>query len=223
MKTSKFALASLLLAFAGTATAQQAAAPARAPAQSTPVQSTPVQSAPAAQQQLTPELQAQLARQNAEMSKAAAQVVQMVDQNKTAEVWAGASPVAKGAAAQGEFVKPALSAFRAAIIAGGLFKNSLEPSSLLNLGGSGVWPIVTATYVLVPREPVSQERASRTLHFFYQSFLKGDSAVAGTGFAPLPISTQARIVGLLSNFKTPGGQSVKVIGDLGSKTVVAAH
>ena len=105
MKTSKFALASLLLAFAGTATAQQAAAPARAPAQSTPVQSTPVQSTPAAQQQLTPELQAQLARQNAEMSKAAAQVVQMVDQNKTAEVWAGASPVAKGAAAQGEFVK----------------------------------------------------------------------------------------------------------------------
>ena len=95
MKTSKFAFASLLLAFAGAATAQQAAAPARAP----------VQSAQSAQQQLTPEQQAQIARQDAEMSKAAAQVVQMVDQNKTAEVWAGASPVAKDAATQGEFVK----------------------------------------------------------------------------------------------------------------------
>ena len=39
------------------------------------------------------------------MTKAAAQVVQMVDQNKTAEVWAGASPVAKAATNQAEFVK----------------------------------------------------------------------------------------------------------------------
>ncbi len=125
--------------------------------------------------------------------------------------------------AQGDYVKPTLMSFRAAIVAGGLFKNSLEPTSLLNLEGAGVWPIVTATYVLVPREPVSLERASRTLNFFYQSFLKGDSAVAGTGFAPLPVATQARIVGLLANFKTPGGQSVKVIGDLGARTVVAAN
>ncbi len=124
---------------------------------------------------------------------------------------------------QGDFVKPSLLAFRAAIVAGGLFKNSLEPTSLLNLEGPGVWPIVTATYVLVPREPASMERASRTLHFFYQSFLKGDSAVAGTGFAPLPVATQARIVGLLSNFKTPSGQSVKVIGGLGARAVVASN
>lgn len=124
---------------------------------------------------------------------------------------------------QGDFVRPSLSAFRAAIVAGGLFKNSLEPTSLLNLEGAGVWPIVTATYVLVPREPASLERASRTLNFFYQSFLKGDSAVAGTGFAPLPVGTQARIVGLLSNFRTPGGQSVNVIGDLGNRALVAAN
>lgn len=124
---------------------------------------------------------------------------------------------------QGEFVQPTLMAFRAAILAGGLFKNSLAPSSLLNLEGPGVWPIVTATYVLVPREPESLERASRTLNFFYQSFLKGDSAVAGTGFAPLPIATQARIVKLLSNFKTPSGQTVRVIGDLGARAVVASN
>ncbi|KAF1706951.1 DUF4019 domain-containing protein [Pseudoxanthomonas sacheonensis] len=95
MKTSKFVLASLLLAFAGAASAQQPAQPARAPAQNPQ----------AAQQKLTPEQQAQVARQDAEMSKAAAQVVQLVDQNKTAEVWAGASPVAKGAVGMDEFVK----------------------------------------------------------------------------------------------------------------------
>lgn len=95
MKTSKFAIASLLLAFAGATSAQQAIQPARAPAQNPQ----------ATQQQLTPDQQAQVARQDAEMTKAAAQVVQLVDQNKAAEVWAGASPVAKGAATLDEFVK----------------------------------------------------------------------------------------------------------------------
>jgi glucose/arabinose dehydrogenase len=95
MKISKLALASLLLTFAGAASAQQAAQPARA--------SSPKPQA--TQQQLTPEQQAQVARQDAEMTKAAAQVVQLVDQNKAAEVWAGASPVAKAVTNQAEFVK----------------------------------------------------------------------------------------------------------------------
>ena len=123
---------------------------------------------------------------------------------------------------RGEFVEPTLSAFKAAIVAGGLFKNGLEPTSLLNVDGVGVWPIVTATYVLVPRAPQSLERASRTLNFFYRSFLMGDRAVAGTGFAPLPIATQARIVGLLSNFKTPSGQTIPVVGDFGANARAAA-
>ena len=116
---------------------------------------------------------------------------------------------------RGDYVKAELGAFKSAIVAGGLFKNGLEPTSLLDVNGVGVWPIVTATYVLVPRSPESQQRASRTLNFFYRSFLMGDRAVAGTGFAPLPIATQARIVALLSNFKTPSGQSIPVVGDLG--------
>lgn len=114
---------------------------------------------------------------------------------------------------RGEYVKAELATFKSAIVAGGLFKGSLEPSSLLNMDGVGVWPIVTATYVLVPRSPESLERASRTLNFFYRSFLMGDRAVAGTGFAPLPIATQARIVALLSNFKTPTGLPIPVVSD----------
>jgi glucose/arabinose dehydrogenase len=94
MKTSRFVLASLLLAFAGAASAQQAAQPARAPAQNQQQQ-----------QELTPEQKAQVARQDAEMTSAAARVVQMVDQNKAAEVWAGASQAAKGLVTSDEFVK----------------------------------------------------------------------------------------------------------------------
>ena len=124
---------------------------------------------------------------------------------------------------RGEWMDPTTGAFKAAIVAGGLFKNSLEPASLLDLDGVGVWPIVTATYVLVPREPASVERAGRTLNFFYRSFLMGDRAVAGTGFAPLPIATQARIVTLLSGFRTPKGEQVPVIGIGEVATTVAAR
>lgn len=123
----------------------------------------------------------------------------------------------------GEYVEPTLPAFKAAIVAGGLFKNQLEPTSLLNVEGVGIWPIVTATYVLVPRAPESLERATRTLNFFYQSFLKGDRAVAGTGFAPLPIATQARIVKLLSNFKMPSGQRIPVMGDMGARSSLTSQ
>lgn len=119
---------------------------------------------------------------------------------------------------RGEWVLPTVESYKRAIVAVGLFRHDLEPVSLLNVDGVGVWPIVTATYVLVPREPASVQRAARTLHFFYQSFLMGDKAVAGSGFAPLPIATQARIVALLSDFRTPSGQRVPVLAVGAGKT-----
>ena len=91
MKTSKFVLASLLLALAGAAAAQQPAQPARAPVQNQ-------------QQQLTPAQQALVARQDAEMANAAAWVVQNVDKNNAAEVWRGSSSVAKGVVTEQAFV-----------------------------------------------------------------------------------------------------------------------
>ncbi len=113
---------------------------------------------------------------------------------------------------RGEWVQPSIDAFSAASRAGGLFKTSLEAAPLLDIDGPGVWPIVTATYVLVPRQPASVERAGRTLNFFYRSFLLGDKAVAGTGFAPLPLLTQARIVSLLTSFRAKDGRPVPVLG-----------
>lgn len=112
---------------------------------------------------------------------------------------------------RGEWVQPTVDSFAAASRAGGLFRTSLEAAPLLDIDGAGVWPIVTATYVLVPRSPASVERGSRTLNFFYRSFLLGDKAVAGSGFAPLPVMTQARIVGHLTNFRAKDGQLIPVL------------
>ena len=94
MKISHIAVLTSLLAFTAVAGAQQAAQPVR-PAAATPAPQ---------QQKLTPAQQAQVARQDAEMGKAAARVVQLVDTSKTAEIWDGASKVAKSMVTRDAFV-----------------------------------------------------------------------------------------------------------------------
>ena len=95
MKTSRYVLLAASLAFTGVAIAQQPAQPARAPAAAAAPQ----------QQQLTPAQQAQVEKQHAELAKSAAQVIQLVDQNKTGEVWDGASAVAKAMVTKDAFVQ----------------------------------------------------------------------------------------------------------------------
>ena len=96
MITSRHVLLVSLLAFAVAAGAQQAAPQPARPAAARPQ--------PAQQQQLTAEQKAQVARQDAEMGKAAASVVRLVDGNKASEVWDGASTVAKSVVTKQAFV-----------------------------------------------------------------------------------------------------------------------
>jgi hypothetical protein len=95
MNTSRLVLLAVALMFNGAVLAQQTAQPAQ------PLAPAAAKQAPA----LTPAQQAQIAKQDAEMSKAAAQVVQLVDQNRTGEVWDGASAVAKAIVTKQAFVQ----------------------------------------------------------------------------------------------------------------------
>lgn len=101
MNNRKLLLVTALLACSGAAVAQQPQAqPARAPtAAARPAQ--PAQQAPA----LTPQQRAALAQQDLDMTKAATQVVQMVDGNRIGEVWDGASPTMKRLVKKDDFIK----------------------------------------------------------------------------------------------------------------------
>lgn len=76
-------------------------------AQSAPAAARPASAPPAAPAApaLTPAQQAQLAKQNAEMSQAALKAAQMVDANQLGELWDGASVVAKKAVTRDVFVR----------------------------------------------------------------------------------------------------------------------
>jgi hypothetical protein len=95
----RFLLSAALLACIGTASAQQAQ-----PSQ--PASRPQAQAATRpAQPKLTPQQQAQLAKQNADMTQAALRVMQMVDANRIGEVWDGASPAMKRMVTRDDFVK----------------------------------------------------------------------------------------------------------------------
>lgn len=96
---NKLRLLSVLaaLAFSASVSAQQSSQPRPA-----------AQPAPAAGQQaeqLTPEQRAALERQNVQMGQAAQQVMQLVDANRTGEIWDGASAAMKRLVTRDEFVK----------------------------------------------------------------------------------------------------------------------
>jgi len=99
----RFLLSAALLAFVGTASAQQQQA---RPSQPAPQQQArPAAPQQQAQQAMTPQQQAQVAKQNADMSRAALQVMQMVDANRIGEVWDNASATMKRLVTRDDFVK----------------------------------------------------------------------------------------------------------------------
>lgn len=100
---------SLLLPVAAVAQQPQAAQPSTARPAAAPAATgarPAAATAPAAPaQQLTPAQQAQLEKQNAEMSAAALQAARLVDAGQTAQLWDGASAVARKAVTRDAFTK----------------------------------------------------------------------------------------------------------------------
>lgn len=92
MKFQRIALAIALSGCIGAVGAQQ---PQQAQAQ---------QPTQAAQPQLTPEQQQQLARQDAEMTRAAQQVLQMIDAGQAGQVWDMSTEVVKRIVPRNDFV-----------------------------------------------------------------------------------------------------------------------
>jgi len=76
---------------------------------------------------------------------------------------------------QGEYVEPSLGTFKAVIIAGGLFKNGLEPTPLLNLDGVG--SLAHRHRHLCVGAPQAQVPSARESHaqLFLPLFLDGRS------------------------------------------------
>src|SRR5262249_50047951 len=124
----------------------------------------------------------------------------------------------KGALLQnksGKFVAANEESLRAAVQFSQLGKGSADTTSILDMPGADSWPITDATFILVERTPKNVARSKQTLKFFYWVFLQGDAMAADTGFVPLPVSVQARVVATFRQVKDTSGNTVEFLGSLG--------
>jgi phosphate transport system substrate-binding protein len=95
--------------------------------------------------------------------------------------------------------------FRAAIVESDVARKGDDLASLMNRPGLQAWPITLTSFALVDLEPPSSARAGKTLQFLYWCFMHGDELTRGTGFAPLPVSLQARLASRFALVKAKDG------------------
>lgn len=65
--------------------------------------------------------------------------------------------------------------------------------NLLALPGAATWPIVSATYILVPARPTDPAKTSSALAFFDWSYRNGATLAAQLGYLPLPPAAIKRV------------------------------
>ncbi len=66
-------------------------------------------------------------------------------------------------------------------------------ADLTDMPGEQSWPIVTATFVLIPRSSGKAATSNATLQFFKWAFAHGDDAARSLQFVPLPEKVKADI------------------------------
>ena len=93
----------------------------------------------------------------------------------------------------GEFVAPDFGSFSAAASSADWEHASHFAVDLLNGAGKNVWPIVSATFVLVPTNPKEPARGQNVYKFFDYSFRTGDATAKKLDYVPLPESVKQKI------------------------------
>jgi phosphate transport system substrate-binding protein len=94
---------------------------------------------------------------------------------------------------EGKTVEPSSTAFQAAAANARWGKEDGFYLILTDQPGAASWPITSATFVFVPKEPKDAVAAGEALKFFAWAFKKGDKMAEEIGYVPLPKNAVAEI------------------------------
>jgi phosphate transport system substrate-binding protein len=110
----------------------------------------------------------------------------------------------------GKAVKPTEAAFRAAADQADWAKATDLAPSMINLGGDATWPIVTATYILLPKNPANPEKAATVMKFFDWAYgTEGETIAEKLHYITIPDSVAANVrKAWTANVKGPDGRPV---------------
>ncbi len=86
----------------------------------------------------------------------------------------------------GQFVAPSLESFAAAAENGDWTASPNFAVNLIDTQGAKSWPIVSATFILLPRDPKESARGTAVLKFFEWVYANGDKTATDLEYVPLP-------------------------------------
>jgi len=89
----------------------------------------------------------------------------------------------------GVFVEPTTASFTAAA-ASADWNTPNFAVNLVDTDGAASWPIVTPTFVLLPRDPKDMTRSAAVMRFFDWAYKSGGAVAEQLGYVPLPATVQ---------------------------------
>lgn len=108
----------------------------------------------------------------------------------------------------GHWVKPTHKAFEATAQAA----NWNVPDfavNLINQPGPTTWPIVSPTFILLPKDPQDAERSRAVMRFFDWAYRNGDASAERLDYVPLPENVKTRVrEAWATQVRGPNGQPV---------------
>jgi phosphate transport system substrate-binding protein len=90
----------------------------------------------------------------------------------------------------GQFVTPTIDAFAAAAANGDWANAKNFAVNLIDQPGEKSWPIVSATFIELPKDPADPARSAAVMKFFNWAYQNGDDAAKNLDYVPLPASVK---------------------------------
>ena len=99
----------------------------------------------------------------------------------------------------GYYVSPSLAAFQAAAAQADWLTAKNFAVSIINMPGAASWPIVAATFVLMPKHPDDPAQSANVIRFFTWAYKNGADIATSLYYVPLPQAVQDAAVAAMKS------------------------
>lgn len=93
----------------------------------------------------------------------------------------------------GKFVTPTVASFQAAAGAADWAAAKNFDASMIDTAGDTAWPIVSATFVLLPKNPTDAGQSAQVMKFFDWAYTSGDKVAEDLHYITLPAAVKDRV------------------------------
>lgn len=109
----------------------------------------------------------------------------------------------------GNFVSPTNKSFMAAASAGDWTHAQNYAVSLINLPGESAWPIVSPTFIELPKNPTDATHSANVIKFFDWAYKNGGAVAEQLEYIPLPAAVQTAVrASWKADVKGPDGKAI---------------